>query len=281
LGDLSGNWPEPVRQEIASLHTGCLLNIPLPELEAALRHGKAIFTWAQLRQWLTPRRNAPSAPYDDARLELALSILIPAFLAQRPGSGPAKKPATTAGLPDVFARKEVHSEPSAVPPRVEHPAVEHAVNGSRALESLALSQNHAAKPAPQAQAAPAHVEAPSNAPRSVVSPAEIVQRACRLSGVSGALVATSDGLVVANQAPSNINGETLAAFLPQAFNRLAQYTRELKLGEPSQMELLVDKIPLEVYKGTTTYFAVVGKSGEPLPKAQLCVLASQLSVRTS
>ena len=78
-----------------------------------------------------------------------------------------------------------------------------------------------------------------------------------------------------------MNAETAAGFLPQVYSRLGQYTRELKLGDPSQVEMLVGKIPLQIYKCPHAYFAVLGKAAEPLPKLQLSALAGQLTPRTN
>ena len=134
--------------------------------------------------------------------------------------------------------------------------------------------------APALPAVSVPVEASSaGAPRQNMTPADIVQRACRLSGVAGALVTTLDGFTVAGQMPSGINAETMAGFLPEIFNRLGKYTTELNLGEPTQVEVLMDKVPLHIVKRGALFFAVLGKASENLPKVQVSVLASQLSTR--
>ena len=61
-------------------------------------------------------------------------------------------------------------------------------------------------------------------------PKDVVARAAALSGVAGAVVAMQDGLRVASQAPADLNADTLAAFLPQIFERVNQCTRELRMG---------------------------------------------------
>jgi predicted regulator of Ras-like GTPase activity (Roadblock/LC7/MglB family) len=99
--------------------------------------------------------------------------------------------------------------------------------------------------------------------------------------VAGALVATLDGLIIASQLPNSMNSETAAAFLPQIFTRLGQYTRELKLGDPSEVEMLVGKVPLQIYRTPYCFFAVLGKATEPLPKLQLAALAAQIPARTN
>src|SRR5262249_16981652 len=63
------------------------------------------------------------------------------------------------------------------------------------------------------------------------TPNEIVSRAAALEGVVGALIALPDGLMVASQLSPDLNGDTLAAFLPQIFGKVSQCTKELRMGE--------------------------------------------------
>ena len=49
------------------------------------------------------------------------------------------------------------------------------------------------------------------------TPNEIVSKAATLDGVDGALIALPDGLLVASRIPTNMNADTIAAFLPQVF----------------------------------------------------------------
>jgi predicted regulator of Ras-like GTPase activity (Roadblock/LC7/MglB family) len=108
------------------------------------------------------------------------------------------------------------------------------------------------------------------------TPLELVQKSAGLPGVSGALIALSDGLLVASQMPPNFNGEMVAAFLPQMFGRMSHYTRELKLGEPNSLMLTVDRQPLQIFKVGNVYFLAVGQSGENMPIPQLEAVAHQL-----
>jgi predicted regulator of Ras-like GTPase activity (Roadblock/LC7/MglB family) len=112
--------------------------------------------------------------------------------------------------------------------------------------------------------------------KSVWTPAEIVQKTSKLSGVSGALIALSDGLLVACQLPPALNGETIAAFLPQIFGRMSYYSRELKLGEPSSLTLVVDGVPIQIIKAGGLLLLVLGRAEEVLPGAQLAAVAAQL-----
>jgi predicted regulator of Ras-like GTPase activity (Roadblock/LC7/MglB family) len=109
------------------------------------------------------------------------------------------------------------------------------------------------------------------------TPAEIVKKTSELRGVVGALIALQDGLLVASQMPPGLNAETIAAFIPQMFSRMSQYCKELKFGDPSRLAFVVEDVPLKVYKGGGVYFTVLGCATEPLPDAQLNLVAAQLA----
>jgi predicted regulator of Ras-like GTPase activity (Roadblock/LC7/MglB family) len=95
--------------------------------------------------------------------------------------------------------------------------------------------------------------------------------------VAGALLAMSDGLLVTSNTPPAIKGETIAAFLPQMFGRMNQYTKELTLGPLQQLTLGVESGQWHIIKGPNIYFAVLGKRGETLPLNLLAQVAAELS----
>ena len=108
------------------------------------------------------------------------------------------------------------------------------------------------------------------------TPAEIVAETTNLPGIVGALISLQDGLLVSGRVPAGMNGETVAAFLPQVFGRMAHYTRELKFGEPSYVGLGLPDYSLHIYKTGDVYFLVMGRAGEQAPLEQLRVMAAQL-----
>jgi hypothetical protein len=107
-------------------------------------------------------------------------------------------------------------------------------------------------------------------------PDEIVSHAVRLPGVAGALVALPDGLMVASQIPSDLNADTLAAFLPQICGRVSQCTKELRMGELNNLNFTVGNVPWKIFRIHGVYFAAFGRAGEQLPTAQLALLAAEL-----
>ncbi len=108
------------------------------------------------------------------------------------------------------------------------------------------------------------------------TPNEIVSKAATLEGVDGALIALPDGLLVASRIPTNMNADTIAAFLPQIFGRVSQCTRELRLGELNNLNFTVGSVPWKIFRVGSIYFAAFGRPGVPLPTSQLVGLAAEL-----
>jgi predicted regulator of Ras-like GTPase activity (Roadblock/LC7/MglB family) len=108
------------------------------------------------------------------------------------------------------------------------------------------------------------------------TPVDIVQKTATLPGVAGALIAMQDGLLVANQLPGNLNGEMIAAFLPQMFGRMSHYTAELRLGEPSSLLLVVNQAPFQISRVGRVFYTVLGKPGHPLPSRAITAVVAQL-----
>jgi len=108
------------------------------------------------------------------------------------------------------------------------------------------------------------------------TPNEIVSRAAALDGVAGALIALPDGLMVANRIPPELNGDTLAAFLPQIFSKVSQTTKELRMGELNNLSFTVGNVPWKIFRVNAIYFAAFGRVGEALPTAPLAALAAEL-----
>ncbi len=113
------------------------------------------------------------------------------------------------------------------------------------------------------------------------TPKEIVERAMELPGVMGVLVALPDGLRVASQVPPEFNADTLAAFLPQIFDRVSQSTKELRMGALNNFNFTVGNVPWKIFRVNAVYFAAFGCAGEALPSAQLAALAAELDRKKS
>jgi len=108
------------------------------------------------------------------------------------------------------------------------------------------------------------------------TPNEVVSRAGALDGVAGALIALPDGLMVASHLSSDLNGDTLAAFLPQIFAKVTQCTKELRMGELNNLNFTVGNVPWKIFRVNAIFFAAFGRAGQPLPTSQLAALAGEL-----
>jgi predicted regulator of Ras-like GTPase activity (Roadblock/LC7/MglB family) len=86
-----------------------------------------------------------------------------------------------------------------------------------------------------------------------------------------------DGLLVASHLPPGLNGEAIAAFLPQMFSRVTQYCKELKFGDSTNITITIDHVPLRIYKAGSVFFAALGRPKVPLPEPHLDIIAFHLA----
>jgi predicted regulator of Ras-like GTPase activity (Roadblock/LC7/MglB family) len=147
-----------------------------------------------------------------------------------------------------------------------------------------------AQPAP-AWPAPAATSTPRKAPQNLAelfgepekrhwTPNEIVNKTCQLPGVTGSLIALQDGLLVASCMPPGWTTETIAAFVPQIFGRMNQYTKELKMGELKSVSFNITASTLQIFNAGIIYFAALGRPDAPLPTDSLTIIADELSRHT-
>jgi predicted regulator of Ras-like GTPase activity (Roadblock/LC7/MglB family) len=106
---------------------------------------------------------------------------------------------------------------------------------------------------------------------------EVTRRTAALPGVAGAIIATSDGLLVAGKWPDGTAPEAVAGFVPQMHGRMLQYSKELKLGEPGSFTFTIGAVPLQIFKTGNCYLTILGRAGEALPERQLAALARHLT----
>ena len=112
------------------------------------------------------------------------------------------------------------------------------------------------------------------------TPNEIVHKTSQLPGVAGALMALQDGLLVASCMPPEWKSETIAAFLPQIFGRMKQYSKELKMGELESISFSVEQGAFQIFNVGIIYFAVLAKPTSNLPKESLKLIVRELARHT-
>ncbi|MGA1238667.1 MAG: roadblock/LC7 domain-containing protein, partial [Limisphaerales bacterium] len=259
-------------------------HLPAADLEKSLKSGKVVFSWKTLRTSLQPATMSSTTPAaDQIEVTLPLHIVAPLFLATHKPAAPQKKVAIAQDIPDVFANRQVATETPAAPETPAPPAP--APQAPIPTSTPAQAPQHSIPIPVPAIPPPNPVQAPATQTigeifgqtgRTSWTPAEIAQNTTTLPGVSGAIVALPDGLLVAAKLAPGLDPDTIAAFLPQMYGRTSQYTKELRLGDPKKITFIVDDMPLLIYRGSGVFFGVFGQNGETLPNPQLDVIAAQL-----
>ncbi len=291
LAALAENWPEVLRAEIAQLiMTNAQVALPLNLVESALKRGRVIFAWRNLRSWIKPMPPTMSI-HDGLELELPLKVVAPLYLAGQAGPAKAAKahqPAPLpAEIPNLFFGFPQPQPPYEIPePTAKAPQPDDTRFAVKpAAEAPGPDTNYymwVESDTTRMTVRPHETEFKREAVPATdfssrqTTPKEVVTRAMALNGVVGALVALPDGLTVASEIPSDLNADTLAAFLPQIYGRVSQCTRELRMGDLNNLNFTVGNVPWKVFRIHGVYFAAFGRAGEPLPTSQLALLAGEL-----
>jgi predicted regulator of Ras-like GTPase activity (Roadblock/LC7/MglB family) len=303
LAELSEDWPEGLRLEITNLNlSNAQVWLPANLIEPALKRGRVTFTWKNLRPLIRPTP-PPVSIHDGIELELPLKVIAPLFLTrQKAAPRPQPTALPPANIPNLFfGFPQPQAEAPMKAPEPETTLMPKApgkapVPGMPIKAPMPEMHRPALKPVDAKLAdsnyyiwgetndAPKVDETEYKSPQRpatdftsrYATPQEIITRAMALPGVVGALVALPDGLKVASQIPSDFNADTLAAFLPQIFDRVSQSTRELRMGALNNFNFTVGNVPWKIFRVNAVYFAAFGCAGEPLPATQLAALAAEL-----
>ena len=276
LSSLAEGWPATVRQELVQLNlVEMKVALPTDVVERALKQGRIAFTWKVLRSWITPPPPPGPSAHDSTVLELPLKVVAPSFLARQKEAGRLQKkvvvdddiPNLFFGFPRPEAGKGVASQVAS--PAPSKPADTNFYVWDDSSDRARIQDDEVRRgPSPGTKFVAKYA-----------TPNEVVSRAAALDGVAGALIALPDGLMVANRLPPDINGDTLAAFLPQIYGKINQCTKELRMGELNNVHFTVGNIPWKIFRVNAIFFAAFGRVGEPLPTAQLAALAAELDHR--
>jgi predicted regulator of Ras-like GTPase activity (Roadblock/LC7/MglB family) len=263
---LAESWPEAVRKEIIELNLAdAKVALPATSVEQSLKQGRIAFSWKTLRSWIKPAVAQVGSAYDSMVLDLPLKVVAPMFLArQREAVKGQQKVAIDDDIPNLFfgfpQPESSASQPGGGPEDTNFYVWEDSADMVRLPPS---ERKRGPSPGTKFVA-------------KYATPNEVISRAAALDGVAGALIALPDGLMVANQLPTDLNPDTLAAFLPQIFGRVSQSTKELRMGELNNLNFTVGNIPWKIFRVNAIFFAAFGRAGQPLPTAQLAALAAEL-----
>jgi predicted regulator of Ras-like GTPase activity (Roadblock/LC7/MglB family) len=269
LWDLAENWPEELKDEISR---SALANVSVPlagdMVAAGLKRGRVTATWKQLRALAKP--SSPPSPNDNLELELPLKVIAPVFFAaQKNLNGSRAKAAVTAEIPNLFfgfPQPAPETPVSAPRPEAKKTSDSNYFIWGNNGETPKTEENiFSPPPVPQTDFSSRHAP-----------PKEVVARAVALPGVAGAVITLPDGLRVAGEVPAEFNADTLAAFIPQIFERMNQSAKELRMGALNNVSFTVGNVPWRIFRVNAVYFAAFGRAGESLPAAQLAALAGEL-----
>jgi predicted regulator of Ras-like GTPase activity (Roadblock/LC7/MglB family) len=302
LGDLAEAWPDEIKREIVQgdfARQPILLAADL--IEPGLKRGRVVMFWKDLRTLAKP--NSPASSNDGLELELPLKVIVPAFLAaRRKPDRPQARVMVSSEIPNLFfgfPQPAAAPAAPAAPAQMPLPSASSSRSGDEPPPRPVVVTSPAFNPVtpkttdtnffpatsagvPEAgtmNAVPAQGTTSQGATdflKRVVQPKDVVAAALKLPGVAGAVVAVADGLRVAGEVPVGMNADTVAAFLPQIYDRVNQSTRELRMGALNNLNFTVGNVPWKIFRMNSAYFAVFGRAGEPLPTPQLVALAAGL-----
>jgi len=295
LKALIEGWPEALRQEILQQNlVEAKLALPVGPIETSLKRGRVAFPWKLVRSWIRPATAPMVSGHDAVEVELPLRVLAPLFVSrQRAGKFSQQVTTTADEIPDVFFGSPAQSSAVAVVAPTHPPVVTPAIpvglpvaaaNPTSVSAHRTTDTNYFEKSvntdsdttrlhmAEIARTGPTGTEFVTR----YATPNEIVSRAAGLDGIAGALIALPDGLMVASRIPSDLNGDTLAAFLPQLFAKMTACTKELRMGELNNLNFTVGNVPWKIFRVNAIFFAAFGRPNKPMPSAQLASLAGEL-----
>jgi len=289
---LADALPDSLKVQLAHANlSNATIDLPRELVQAGLRRGKVSFTWKQLRGWVKPGPLEIVSSADASIVNLPLSVIAPLFMdggRSAAASAPKQKrvqvdeqipnlffgfprPAAAAPEPEAAGR-EIPVLPAPEPAETNYFVWDDVSDTAR------MRADGSASPARPAGQDPAPSAGTTFASRKA-TPNDIVTKASLLEGVYGAMVALPDGLLVASKLSPDVNGDAIAALIPQMYSKLSGCTKELRMGELNNLNFTVGNVPWKIFRVNGIFFAAYGCAGEPLPSAHLAELAAELDYK--
>ncbi|HEX4645393.1 MAG TPA: roadblock/LC7 domain-containing protein, partial [Verrucomicrobiae bacterium] len=284
LMELAETWPDPARDVIRkSGLSGAKVEVPLELIGNALKQGKAAFPWKHICSWTKPASpELAGALEENTVVELPLRVIAPLFLTHQKFPKASKTVSIDDEIPDLFSNASTSPAPAPVAPAARPaPAAPDKPDTNYYTWDEEKETDEGEEPEEEKVTFKTGPSPGTSFLNRYATPNEIVSKAAAIEGVDGVLIALPDGLLVASKIPSSMNGDILAAFLPQIYGRLSQSTRELRMGELNNLSFTVGNIPWKIFRVGAIYFAAFGLAGQPLPGAQLAGIAAELDRKPS
>jgi predicted regulator of Ras-like GTPase activity (Roadblock/LC7/MglB family) len=235
-----------------------------------------VFSWEQLKQWVTPPFAGGAEENKATLLEIPLSEVAPRYMALRRPPAPQKKVIVPESIPGLFSA----SAPEvAAPPAASAPA------------PAPVQQPQPPLMAPLEQAPKPGVSAPSTA-RSRLgellgrqeqtdwTPQEVLESLSRVKGIQGAMVVSQEGLPVASRLAASRNSDVVAAFAPRLFGRVGQLAEEMEMGTVAAAIVVTEQGPCGIFRAGELYLVAFGQVGKELPEALLREIALEMRRRS-
>ena len=278
---IAENMPDALKLEVSQYNLEeAKLSLPAELVQAGLMRGKVAFTWKQLRGWIKPTPITQVSAHDGMLVNLPLSAVAPLFVGRDKPGKPAgqKKVQVDEQIPNLFFGFP-QPEPPPEPVAREIPVVP-APKQAETNYFVWDDVNEVAR----TQGEPTPVQPVGGQPGTTfasrkATPNDVVTKASLLEGVYGAMVALPDGLLVASKLSPDVNGDAIAALIPQMYAKLSGCTKELRMGELNNLNFTVGNLPWKIFRVNGIFFAAYGCAGEPLPSAHLAELAAELDYK--
>jgi predicted regulator of Ras-like GTPase activity (Roadblock/LC7/MglB family) len=283
LSVIADIMPESLKLEIAQLNLDdAKLALPADLVQAGLMRGKVAFTWKQLRGWVKPAPLPAVSAHDGMTVVLPLAVIAPLFMGRDMQAKPAgqKRLQVDETIPNLFFGFPQAEAVRAEPEKREIPVLP-APKPAETNYFVWDDDKEVARVEGEGAATPAK---PAGLPETTFAsrkgtPNDVVMKASLLEGVYGAMVALPDGLLVASKLSPDVNGDAIAALIPQMYSKLSGCTKELRMGELNNLNFTVGNVPWKIFRVNGIFFAAYGCEGEPLPGAHLAELAAELDYK--
>lgn len=301
LCDLAETWPQPLKDEITR---SALANVNIPLqgnlVASGLKRGRITLTWKEVRTLAKP--SSMPSPNDGLELELPLKVIAPLFFAAQKNTPTVRKATNvsseipnlffgfpqaapvppTPSMPTVAPMAPIPPRPPVAPPAPSAPLTAFMPSVPPAEKKISESNSNFYVWSDNGEIP--KLDADYNLPAVPntdftsrrAMPKDVVARALTLRGVAGAVVTLPDGLRVASEVPTEFNADTLAAFIPQIFERMNQSARELRMGSLNNVSFTVGNVQWRIIRVNSVYLAAFGRPGVSLPAAELTQLAEEL-----
>lgn len=283
-------WPEKLTNAVQSLSlVETRVSLPLELLESGLKRGRIAVPWNQFKSFLPT--SVPSDTLSDLEIiELPLAIVAPEFLKFHKPQTPQKSVEIDEAIPGLFAAKTSSIKPS--------PPSEPAVPEEKTPEPIAPSLESKPNIYPQTSQKNADLRGDSPLPsqelpaktkpspygaffndpeRTDWVPSDIVTYLSTWTGISSAMIASSDGLVISEWTDEGVNAENLVALVVQSYRHLEKLKSELKQGHKTGMSIAFGAIQIWVREAGASYLIVAGPAGSKIEVEKLEELSDLLA----